>query len=57
MQYFHPHRTEIKYVQNEENTCVFNSLNFASFAANEFISEHAVFQDLHNIYYVTHLVI
>ena len=35
---FHPHAPEIKYIQDEENTCFLSGMASALFAANE----HAV---------------
>ena len=39
---FHPHALEIKYVQNEESTCVISSLDYDLFALNEHVAEHSV---------------
>ena len=54
---FYPHAPEIKYVQNEEITCVFSSLSYNTFAANEQVSEHSMFQNFNHPYIVTQLVI
>ena len=43
---FHPHEPEIKYFQNEENTCVFSSLYSDLFSENEHYVEHAVLSQL-----------
>ena len=39
---FHPYAPENKYVQNEENTCVFSSLDSYLFAVNEHVEENSV---------------
>ena len=38
----HPHETEIKYVQHDENTCFFSSLSSALFDAREYFAEHTI---------------
>ena len=43
---FHPHTIEIKYVQDEENTCFLISLTSSLSAANEHVAEHAVVYQL-----------
>ena len=42
MHAFDPHATEVKYVQEDENTCFSISLDSALFAANENVAEHSV---------------
>ena len=39
---FDHHAPEIKYVQNDDNSCVFSSLSSSLFDVNENIAEHAL---------------
>ena len=39
---FHPHAPEIKYIKDDDNTCVFSSMDSASFDVNENVAEHPV---------------
>ena len=57
MQDFHTYASEIKYAQNEENTCVLSTLYSDLFSENEHVKKHSVFHDFHNLYHVIQLVI
>ena len=39
---YDPHAPEIKYVQDDKNTCVFISLDYSFFTVNEHVVEHSV---------------
>ena len=42
MHAFDPHAPEIKYVQDDENTCCLGSLASDLFSSNKHVAEHAV---------------
>ena len=43
---FYPHAPEIKYVQDDNNTCCLSSMYSNFFAVNENFAEHAVVSQL-----------
>ena len=46
MHAFDPRAPEIKNMHDDENTCVFNTLDFILFDVNEYVAEHAVLSQL-----------